>query len=519
MRSSKRPRQLRKREYEAIIAWLKERHPWLDRQVIEIAPGHLALVERLFTQMERLLSPSELRRSGMLCIGCNGDRLMAHYHLSSRYNARASAVLGLLAQAEYSSLQYCPVCGVPVVNGSIHARRCSRHENTRGLFVEELGHCQQKTVKQTTPQAVSDSGKPTTEDANPLTPADGNTPSPAEEAQPAQETAAAETGQGPCVAFLDPAGVKAFVDRQRHKTNEKFRQAQDIADRIKRAGLGQRQLGLLPQAWEAFVDEFEAVFPNFSELANLLRDHFALHTQGDQRVSCPPVLLVGPAGVGKTEATRWLAERLALPFRVVDMASAQSGSTLSGSESFWSNSEPGLLFELLAYQPLANPVIVLDELDKAGGDPRFDPLAALYGLLESRSARNFTDLSIRDFSINASHVNWIATANQLEPSPVPIRSRLTVLHIESPKPQQVRTIAQTIYTRLLSEAAWGNAFTPQLDATVLAKLQALPPRSLGLVLRRALGAAARNGRGVVETCDITLPAESSRRSIGFAGEG
>jgi hypothetical protein len=58
---------------------------------------------------------------------------------------------------------------------------------------------------------------------------------------------------------------------------------------------------------------------------------------------------------------------LALPFRVVDMASAQSGSTLSGSESFGSNSEPGLLFELLAYQPLANPVIVLDELDKAGG--------------------------------------------------------------------------------------------------------------------------------------------------------
>ena len=167
-------------------------------------------------------------------------------------------------------------------------------------------------------------------------------------------------------------------------------------------------------------------FPNFHELAELMRDHFALSSLGDGRVSWPAVLLVGPAGIGKTEAARWLADQLVLPFRVFDMASTQSSSPLAGSESFWSNSEPGQLFELLAYQPLANPVVVLDELDKASnGRPQYDPLAALYTLLEPPSARNFIDLSIRDFSIDASYVNWMAAANELEAILGPLRSRLT----------------------------------------------------------------------------------------------
>ena len=310
------------------------------------------------------------------------------------------------------------------------------------------------------------------------------------------------------------------MDRHRPKGDDKFKRAQAMAERIKRAGHGSRQLGLLPPDWKALLDEFAQAFPNFHELAELLRDHFALSSLGDGRVSWPAVLLVGPAGIGKTEAARWLADQLVLPFRVFDMASTQSSSPLAGSESFWSNSEPGQLFELLAYQPLANPVVVLDELDKASnGRPQYDPLAALYTLLEPRSARNFIDLSIRDFSIDASHVNWMATANELEAIPGPLRSRLTVLHIQPPRPEQVRSIAQSIYNRLRDESSWGTAFAERLNDDVLSRLQALPPRSVRLVLQRALGSAARDGRGVVQVQDIRPPVEINRRGVGFVSEG
>ena len=517
MRKSKRYRRLREQEYETVLASLKERHPWLVRQVCEPAPGHLPLVEHLIVQMECLLPLAVLKRRGTLCVTQTRDRLVAHYQLPSDH-AAAHAVMDLIVQTKHLSLQHCPVCGVPVSGNGTSYQRCQRHEKQPGLFVEDLRRSrQQKIVEEGVQQVVRDLGKLTFEDTRPFAQEGGCVEQTSEERE-ATSTDSAGTEQRPTIIFLDGAGLEAFVDRHRPKSDDKLRRAQAIRERIKRAGHERRQLGLLPLDWEVLMDDFEAAFPNFKELAEVLRDHCSLSALGDRRANWPAVLLVGPAGIGKTEAARWLADQMSLPFRVMDMASTQSSSPLAGSEAFWNNSEPGTLFELLAYQPLANPVVVLDELDKVGRQP-YDPLAALYTLLEPRSARNFIDLSIRDFSIDASHVNWIATANDLASIPGPILSRLTVLHIPSPTPKQVGSIAESIYARLRDEASWGHAFAEKLDIGVLEKLQTLDPRSLGLALRRALGAAARDGRGIVQVNDITLPTDANTRGMGFIRDG
>ena len=148
-----------------------------------------------------------------------------------------------------------------------------------------------------------------------------------------------------------------------------------------------------------------------------------------------------------------------------------------------------MVFELLAYQPLANPVMVLDELDKTDQQRQYDPLAALYTLLEPRSARDFIDLSIRDFSIDASHVNWIATANSIEGIPAPLLSRMTVLHVLALTPEQVAHIARQIYGRMRAESPWGHPLaTPSIGTNEFLRFVPHPVSTLpGRRRPRALG--------------------------------
>ena len=90
-------------------------------------------------------------------------------------------------------------------------------------------------------------------------------------------------------------------------------------------------LQTLDADWASLIDSFEDAFPNFEAVADLLRDYFALSNAGNREINFPALLLVGEAGVGKTEASRWLSQHLNVPFRLIDMASAQTGSALSGS--------------------------------------------------------------------------------------------------------------------------------------------------------------------------------------------
>ena len=117
---------------------------------------------------------------------------------------------------------------------------------------------------------------------------------------------------------------------------------------------------------------------------------------------------------------------------------------LSGASSQWKNAKPGKVFDTFVNGDYANPVIVVDEIDKASADGQYDPLGALYELLETETATRFVDEFV-ELPIDASGAVWLATANDVGRIPEPLVSRLAVYEIEAPDAEGAARIARTIY--------------------------------------------------------------------------
>jgi len=269
----------------------------------------------------------------------------------------------------------------------------------------------------------------------------------------------------------------------------------DIAQRIREAGPSFcREIQRIPDDWPALIDGFEEAFPNFVEFARTLRVRFALNERGDRRIDLPPTLLVGPPGIGKTAALRWLAEHLNLPFDSINVATLEISAEINGSDEYWGNTKPGLLFNRIVCGPIANPIVLVDEIDKSHTDSRYNPLSAFYDLFEPLTARHFKDRSFPSLPFDASHVLWVATANSTKTIPKPILSRLNIIEVSPPTRGQGMQIAQHIFDELTANAAWGEGFRGLLDPESLSLLSRLPPRAMRRALERFVGDIALETR-------------------------
>jgi len=181
--------------------------------------------------------------------------------------------------------------------------------------------------------------------------------------------------------------------------------------------------------------------PNFTAALDDVKRHVALSQDSRDGLEVTPMLLLGPPGIGKTHFARRLAELLGTGMNLVPMSSMTAGWLLSGASSQWKGAKPGKVFEALVDGQYANPVIVVDEIDKASADAQYDPLGALYGLLEHDTAGCFMD-EFAEVAIDASQVIWIMTANDERCIPDPyerLRDRGALVRGRAPDcPRHVR---------------------------------------------------------------------------------
>ena len=253
--------------------------------------------------------------------------------------------------------------------------------------------------------------------------------------------------------------------------------------------------------------------PNFRAVLDDLKRQLALCQDSNDALEITPMLLLGPPGVGKTHFAREVAQLLGTGMGFVSMSSLTAGWVLSGASSQWKGARAGKVFETLVDGQYANPVMVVDEIDKARGEHAYDPLGALYSLLEHDTAKSFTD-EFAEVPVDASQVIWVATANDERAIPEPILNRVNVYAVAAPDHEAARLIARRLYDSIRGQHEWGRRFAPEPRDEVLDRMAELAPREMRRAWMTGFGNARLDRRDEVQVRDLP-DAGSRRQPIGF----
>lgn len=149
------------------------------------------------------------------------------------------------------------------------------------------------------------------------------------------------------------------------------------------------------------------------------------------------LLLVGPAGTGKSQVAYAVARILKLPWMTLDMSSINDPEQLTGSSRVYANAKPGIIMEAFTMAGESNLVFIINELDKANsGKGNSNPADVLLTLLDNLG---FTD-NYMECMIPTGGVYPIATANDKSQISAPLMSRFAVIDIPDYTPEEKKVI-------------------------------------------------------------------------------
>ena len=174
---------------------------------------------------------------------------------------------------------------------------------------------------------------------------------------------------------------------------------------------------------------------------------------GKPWISFRPLLLTGRPGCGKSNLARMIAEKAAVGHSSLSLAGVPDSTTIEGTPRGFSTTTPSFPALIMSQHRTANPIALIEEIDKAGSSAQHDdPVAALMMMIEPGTARQFWDRCLLA-PVDVSHVNWIFTSNTLEGLSPAMRSRLDIVAVEGPAPEHFPILLRNLLHEIARQ--WG----------------------------------------------------------------
>jgi len=276
------------------------------------------------------------------------------------------------------------------------------------------------------------------------------------------ETSTEEQKESDLAVTRDPNKRFLVADLSRKSDTALVKTAKEYWSPLKLAKLF-GEMSLHPASHDAFSilrKEFPWMAALTDELARQLHRAASL---GTGYFKIRPLLLIGEPGGGKTRYATRLAELTGLGFRLIAAGGGSDNRNLTGTARGWGTTNPSAVVDLIAGSGMANPLVLVDEIDKCGESRHNGRISdTLLQMLEPVNARTFHDECLQ-MNVDISYVNWILTANSLTGIPKPLLSRVQIVQTGQPGPEHMPGLIYAVRTEIARAHGVHPALVPELD--------------------------------------------------------